>query len=172
MAKTTQRAFALSLAILFLITTVGFSAYVIWEMFSKKDNSSQQTAQNQQEDNVPKEQLQNYTPQADVTELKIEDIVVGTGAEAKADSTVTAHYTGAIASTGEIFESTLTGGEPATFALSNVIEGWREGVPGMKVGGKRRLIIPADQAYGSQSPSADIPPNSALVFDIELIEVQ
>jgi FKBP-type peptidyl-prolyl cis-trans isomerase len=62
-------------------------------------------------------------------------------------------------------------GRPATFPLSHVIEGWQKGVPGMKVGGTRRLIIPAAQAYGSSSPSASIPPNSDLVFDIELVSV-
>ncbi len=178
MGQTTQRAFALSLAILFLVTTVGFSAYVIWEMFNKKDDtassSQQQTAdasEQQQEDPLKGQQLENFTPVDNVTELKIEDITVGTGDEAKADSTVTAHYTGAIASTGTIFESSK-GGDPATFALDQVIAGWKEGVPGMKVGGKRRLIIPADKAYGEQSPSEDIPANSALVFDIELVAVK
>ncbi len=177
MAKTTERAFALSLAILFLVTTIGFSGYVVWEMMNQ--NNSTKTAQEAQEDSNNKsqedtmkgQQLANFTPVSDVTELKIEDLTVGTGAEATKDSTVTAHYTGAIASTGKIFESS-TNGEPATFALSQVIEGWKEGVPGMKVGGKRRLIIPAEKAYGAQSPSPDIPANSALVFDIELIGVK
>ncbi len=177
MAKTTERAFALSLAVLFLVTTVGFSGFVVWEMMNQKDtkDSSQLTQDttnnNQQEDTMKGQQLANFTPISDVTELKIEDLTVGTGDEAKPDSTVTAHYTGAIASTGKIFESS-TNGEPATFALSQVIAGWKEGVPGMKVGGKRRLIIPADKAYGAQSPSPDIPANSALVFDIELIAVK
>lgn len=178
-AQTTQRAFALSLAILFLITTVGFSAYVIWEMFTKKDTQAQTTSQKtadstkqQQEDPLKGQQLENYTPVSDVTELKIEDIKVGDGAEAKADSTVVAHYTGAIASTGVIFQSSLNN-DPVTFSLNQVIAGWKEGVPGMKEGGKRRLIIPADKAYGENPPpGSDIPPNSALVFDIELVKVQ
>lgn len=181
MSQTTQRAFALSLAILFLATTVGFSGYVVWEMFNKKDDKSAQqqlaeAAQNKQQ--TPKEgslkgqQLENFTPVASVPELKIEDIKVGEGAEATAESTVTAHYTGAIASTGAIFESSLDSGQPATFALNQVIKGWQEGVPGMKVGGTRRLIIPAALAYGDQSPSPDIPANSALVFDIVLKDVK
>lgn len=179
MAQTTQRAFALSLAILFIVTTVGFSGFVIWQMYdeSKKSKDTSQTDSSQtadqaaQEDPLKGSQLENYTPVENVTELKIEDIVVGDGDEAKAGSTVTAHYTGALASTGVIFESSLNS-EPATFPLDSVITGWGEGVPGMKVGGKRRLIIPADKAYGEQSPSPDIPANSALVFDIELIAVQ
>lgn len=178
MAKTTERAFALSLAILFLVTTVGFSGFVVWEMMNQKDSktSALEDAQDskdnkKQEDSMKGQQLANFTPVNDVSELKIEDITVGDGPVANADSTVTAHYTGAIASTGKIFESSTTG-EPATFALNQVIDGWKEGVPGMKVGGKRRLIIPAEKAYGAQSPSPDIPANSALVFDIELLAVK
>lgn len=177
MAKTTERAFALSLAILFLVTTVGFSGFVVWEMMNQKDTKSsaleaqESKNENSQEDTMKGQQLANFTPVSEVPELKIEDLTAGTGDEAKPDSTVTAHYTGAIASTGKIFESS-TNGEPATFALDQVIAGWKEGVPGMKVGGKRRLIIPAEKAYGAQSPSPDIPPNSALVFDIELIAVK
>lgn len=175
MGQTTQRAFALSLAILFLVTTIGFSAFVAWEMYNKKDATSEgaktaETAQ-PQEDPLKGQQLDNFTPVDSVSELKIEDIEVGDGAEAKPESTVTAHYTGAVASTGKIFESSVNGTAP-TFALNQVIDGWKEGVPGMKVGGKRRLIIPAAMAYGETSPSPDIPANSALVFDIELIDVK
>jgi len=181
MAQTTQRAFALSLAILFLITTVGFSGYVIWQMYheskNSKDTSSAQTQTdaNQKvasEDTLKGQQLENFTPVAEVNELQVIDITPGTGTEVAATSTVTAHYTGAVASTGKIFESSLSGGEPVTFPLDQVIEGWKQGLVGMKAGGKRRLIIPASMAYGEQSPSADIPANSALVFDIELVSVQ
>ncbi len=181
MAQTTQRAFALSLAILFLITTVGFSGYVIWQMYHESKNSSTaETAKtdstaNQEvasEDSLKGQQLPDFTPVAEVTELQVIDQEVGTGAEVAATSTVTAHYTGAVASTGTIFESSLSSGEPVTFPLDQVIQGWKEGLVGMKAGGKRRLIIPASMAYGDQSPSADIPANSALVFDIELVSVQ
>lgn len=180
MAKTTQRAFALSLAILFAITTVGFSGFVIWQMYqenkdanSERTNASQQeqSANQQQEDPLRGQKLDNFTPVDKVTELKIEDIKVGDGKEATASSTVVAHYTGALAKDGTIFQSSL-GGEPPEFSLDQVIAGWKEGVPGMKVGGKRRLLIPADKAYGEQSPSEDIPANSDLVFDIELQEVK
>ena len=180
--QTTQRAFALSLAILFLITTVGFSGYVIWQMYHESKNSSstastanKDDAANQEvakEDALKGQQLENFTPVAEVTELQVIDTTPGTGTEVAATSTVTAHYTGAVASTGKIFESSLSGGEPVTFPLDQVIEGWKQGLVGMKAGGKRRLIIPASMAYGEQSPSADIPANSALVFDIELVSVQ
>jgi FKBP-type peptidyl-prolyl cis-trans isomerase len=79
-------------------------------------------------------------------------------------------YTGAVAATGTIFESSLDTGQPANFPLSGVIKGWQEGIPGMKEGGKRRLIIPADLAYGA-SGNGTIPPNAALVFDVTLISV-
>lgn len=116
--------------------------------------------------------LENFQPTADkVAELKIEDIKIGEGDEAKADSTITAHYTGAIVATGKIFQSSKDTGQPFTSPLSNLISGWKTGIPGMKVGGIRRLTIPSDQAYGPNG-SGTIPPNSDLVFDIELIGVK
>jgi FKBP-type peptidyl-prolyl cis-trans isomerase FkpA len=101
------------------------------------------------------------------------DLVVGTGATALATSTVTVSYT------GWLYDTSKTDGKGAqfetspssTFLLSQVIAGWRQGVPGMKVGGSRRLIIPPDLAYGS-SGSGPIPPNATLVFDIGLLAVQ
>ena len=85
---------------------------------------------------------------------------------------VTAHYTGAVAATGIIFQSSLDSGQPIPFALDQVIKGWTDGVPGMKEGGKRRLIIPADQAYGATPPQgSNIPANAPLVFDIELVKI-
>ena len=104
--------------------------------------------------------------------LEIIDIVVGEGQEVPNEATITAHYTGALCADGTIFESSHDGGRPATFGLEQVIEGWTKGVPGMKVGGTRRLIIPSDMAYGQRRASSAIPPNSDLVFDIELIAVQ
>ncbi len=106
-----------------------------------------------------------------VDELKIIDLVEGAGETVKEHDTITAHYTGAIASTGIIFQSSHDFGDPATFGLNQVIKGWTVGVPGMRVGGKRRLIIPSVMAYGSRRASAAIPPNSDLVFDIELVSI-
>ena len=119
--------------------------------------------------------LQDYTPigkKHNVPELQIIDLVVGDGQEAPVESTITAHYTGALCADGTIFESSHDSGNPATFGLWQVIEGWTKGVPGMKVGGTRRLVIPAEMAYGQRRASAQIPPNSDLVFDIELLAVQ
>ncbi len=113
-------------------------------------------------------QLQNFTPVASVPELQKVDLTEGQGTEVKSTDTVTVDYTGAVAATGKIFESSKDSGQPATFGLNQVIKGWTDGVPGMKVGGTRRLVIPAAQAYGASSPSPDIPANADLVFDITL----
>lgn len=112
--------------------------------------------------------LANFDPIAKVEQLQSIDIVIGSGEEVPAGATITAHYTGALCANGTIFQSSHDFGEPISFGLSQVIRGWTDGVPGMKVGGTRRLIIPSDQAYGSVRAAANIPPNSDLVFDIEL----
>lgn len=115
--------------------------------------------------------LTGFEPVASVQNLEMMDTVEGTGAVVPEGATITAHYTGALCSDGTIFQSSHDIGRPITFPLNGVIKGWTDGVPGMKVGGTRRLIIPAEQAYGSSSPSANIPANSDLVFDIELVEL-
>jgi len=119
--------------------------------------------------------LQDFTPlgkKAKVTELQIIDTVVGEGDEVPTEATVTVHYTGALCADGIIFESSHDSGNTATFGLEQVISGWTQGVPGMKIGGTRRLIIPSELAYGQRRASAQIGPNSDLVFDIELIAIQ
>lgn len=103
-------------------------------------------------------------------ELQIIDEVVGTGAEANPDSTVTVQYAGVLAADGEEFDSSWSRGEPATFPLSGVIEGWSKGLVGMKEGGRRTLIIPSDLAYGPQGRPG-IPANSDLVFTVDLEQV-
>lgn len=116
--------------------------------------------------------LEDYETRNDVTELEIIDKEEGSGETVPEGATVTAHYTGALAETGEIFQSSYDRGEPVSFSLNRVVEGWTQGVPGMKVGGTRRLIIPADLAYGANPPpSSNIPPNAPLVFDITIMEV-
>src|SRR5688572_22223609 len=115
--------------------------------------------------------LANFTPLAQVPELQIIDTVEGTGAVVPEGATITAHYTGALCKDGTIFQSSHDFGEPVTFGLDQVIAGWTKGVPGMKVGGTRRLVIPSAMAYGSARAAANIPPNSDLVFDIELVAI-
>jgi FKBP-type peptidyl-prolyl cis-trans isomerase len=112
-----------------------------------------------------------FDPIKDVIELNVIDLIVGTGAEVPEGATITAHYTGALAVDGTIFQSSHDFGQPVTFGLHQVIAGWTQGVPGMKIGGTRRLLIPAELAYGSRRASASIPPNSDLVFDIELTAI-
>lgn len=115
--------------------------------------------------------LTNFEPIASVNELQIIDLVEGTGAEVPENATITAHYTGALCKDGTIFQSSHDFGDPISFGLNQVIAGWTKGVPGMKVGGTRRLIIPSAMAYGSVRAAANIPPNSDLVFDIELVSL-
>ncbi len=116
--------------------------------------------------------LADFTPTTEVKELQKIDITPGTGEEVKPGDTITAHYTGAVAATGIVFQSSLDMGQPIAFSLNGVIKGWTQGVPGMKVGGKRRLIIPSELAYGANPPSGSgIPANAALAFDIELVKI-
>jgi len=105
--------------------------------------------------------------------LIIEDIVVGDGVEAKALDKVTVHYTGKLGD-GTVFDSSKNPGrDPFSFTvgIGVVIKGWDEGVPGMKVGGTRKLTIPPDMGYGAQGAGGVIPPNATLIFDIELLKV-
>lgn len=106
-----------------------------------------------------------------VTELKIEDIKIGTGTEVKSGNTIVVHYTGRLVN-GTVFDSSV-GGQPfiTKIGVGQVIEGWEKGLLGMKVGGMRRLLIPPDLGYGSQG-TGSIPPNATLIFDIELLEVK
>ena len=99
-----------------------------------------------------------------------EDMKIGEGAEVKTGGAVVAHYHGTLKDGGKIFDSSYARGEPVAFPLAGVIPGWQKGVPGMKVGGIRKLTIPAAQGYGAQGAGPDIPPNSDLVFIIELVD--
>jgi len=103
--------------------------------------------------------------------LVIEDLVVGTGATAAVGDTVTVHYVGTFTN-GMKFDSSYDRGQPYPFQIGagRVIAGWDQGVPGMKVGGKRRLTIPPDLAYGSRGQGS-IPPNTTLVFEIDLLSI-
>ncbi len=105
--------------------------------------------------------------------LIIEDKIIGTGTEAKAGDSVTVHYVGSLLN-GTIFDASRNHGDQGfTFLLGagQVIKGWDQGVAGMKVGGKRKLTIPADLAYGSQAVGGVIPANSTLIFEVELLKV-
>jgi FKBP-type peptidyl-prolyl cis-trans isomerase len=105
--------------------------------------------------------------------LKYEDLVAGTGASPKAGQTCSVHYTGWLTN-GSKFDSSRDRGQPFTFPIGQgaVIKGWDEGVMGMKVGGKRKLMVPPALAYGADGFPPVIPPNSELVFEVELLGVQ
>lgn len=111
-------------------------------------------------------------PAEPATALSCQDLVVGDGTEAKAGDTVTVQYVGVAQSTGKQFDASWDRGEPATFGLTEVIKGWTDGIPGMKVGGRRLLTIPGDQAYGPSGRPPDIGPNETLVFVIDLKETK
>ena len=134
----------------------------------------EQSVNSQKQMNPNTKILSNFTPVSNTPTLQKIDLVVGSGAEVKPGATVSVHYTGAVAATGVIFQSSKDfGPTPVTFPLSGVIKGWTDGIPGMKVGGTRRLVIPAAEAYGATPPpGSGIPANADLVFDVELISIQ
>jgi peptidylprolyl isomerase len=105
------------------------------------------------------------------TTLLTKDLIVGTGPEAKTGENLTVNYVGALYKGGKVFDASWKRKEPFTFALgkSQVIAGWDKGLQGMKVGGRRLLIIPATLGYGAKGAGASIPPNSALVFVVDLL---
>lgn len=170
MVRTRDRVIALVIAVAFFATSVATSVFFIVDLYKgnkQAKNVNQTNTNNQSGQKLEGTKLAGFEPMAEVAELQIIDLEVGTGDEVKPGDTVTVDYTGALAANGTIFQSSLDYGQPVTFSLQEVIKGWTEGIPGMKVGGKRRLIIPADMAYGSQARPG-IPANSALVFDVTL----
>jgi peptidylprolyl isomerase len=104
------------------------------------------------------------------TTLESKDIVVGTGAEVSSTSTITFHYTLMTWSNGALIESSWTSGSPATFPLTQLIVGWQQGIPGMKVGGRRLLVVPPDLGYGAQG-SGPVGPNETLIFVMDIVSV-
>lgn len=107
-------------------------------------------------------------------DLLVEEIIVGSGEEARAGQTAVVHYVGVGVSTGEEFDSSWNRGEPFTFPLGagHVIQGWDQGVVGMKVGGRRRLVIPAHLGYGNQGAGGVIAPGETLIFVIDLVALR
>lgn len=106
--------------------------------------------------------------------LQIEDLTVGDGAEAKAGQRVEVHYVGVAWSTGQQFDASWDRGQPFSFGLGGgqVIEGWDDGVAGMKVGGRRRLTIPPEMGYGERGAGGVIKPGETLVFVVDLLGVR
>jgi FKBP-type peptidyl-prolyl cis-trans isomerase len=147
-------------------------AYIIFVITPFSSTSSENTTANSDThaavpaNTKPKSNL----PQA--TELKIEDLKVGDGQEVKSGDTVVMNYVGTLTD-GTKFDSSYDRGTPfeTKIGVGQVIEGWDKGVVGMKVGGKRRLTIPPSMGYGDQ-PAGSIPPNSTLIFEVELVSIK
>jgi peptidylprolyl isomerase len=149
-AKKSDSKTNMILGLLIVAVVVGFGAYWFW--FNGTGGGSEITT---------------------ASGLKYIDYKVGTGASPSPGKQVTVHYTGTLEN-GKKFDSSVDRGQPFTFAIGTggVIKGWDEGVMTMKVGGKRKLIIPANLGYGARGAGADIPPNSTLLFDVELLDVK
>lgn len=188
MARMRDRSFAGFFALLFLITSSATTIAVIVVLVqqhsaskasdgaSSTQASAKSTPVKSQTSSTTKLQgtkLNNFTPLSSISKLQEIDTTPGSGAVVKSTDTVTVDYTGAVAATGVVFQSSLDTGQPVTFPLNQVIPGWTQGVPGMKVGGTRRLLIPAALAYGANPPAGSgIPANADLVFDITLHSIK
>lgn len=161
------------LGYIFFIGVVTFGIVYILNYSNKKTSEVLPTS-------TPKQVVAESSPKGDnvkmqenVTELKIEDLVVGTGAEAVTGKLITVNYTGTLTD-GTKFDSSLNPGrDPFEFTLGagEVIQGWDKGFAGMKVGGKRKLTIPSDMGYGDMG-SGPIPPKATLIFEVELLGVK
>jgi peptidylprolyl isomerase len=122
---------------------------------------------------LSKEPTVTPPPGAAPTKLETKDLIVGTGPEAKAGDTITVNYVGVLFKGGKVFDASWNRKEPFTFVLGKgqVIPGWDQGIVGMKVGGRRQLIIPAPLAYGAKGSPPAIPANATLVFVVDLLGV-
>jgi FKBP-type peptidyl-prolyl cis-trans isomerase len=114
----------------------------------------------------------NPEPLTKGDKLEITDLTIGSGAAAQAGNRVSVHYTGTLTD-GTVFDTSLKRGQPFTFNLGagDVIAGWDQGVAGMKVGGKRKLVIPPELGYGASGAGGVIPPNATLIFEVELLSI-
>jgi FKBP-type peptidyl-prolyl cis-trans isomerase len=148
-----------------LLSLIGMMAIAMWA----QSNSAKKTGH--PDTSAPTKVT--GAPTKTASGLEYWDIKQGTGATAEKGQTVKVHYTGWFTD-GKKFDSSVDRGEPFTFKLGNgdVIKGWDEGVAGMKIGGKRQLRVPPDLAYGQRGYPGAIPPNSTLIFDVELLGVQ
>lgn len=113
------------------------------------------------------------TAKASTSRLVVEDLVIGRGATAEAGQDILVHYVGRLQANGQQFDSSRARRDPLDFALGagDVIKGWDQGIPGMKVGGTRRLTIPPELAYAEHGCGGVIPPQATLVFEVELLEI-
>lgn len=181
MARKRERIFALFGALLFLGTSSALTVAVILQQIQQNNQKAATASPTKSSQTPTKEnnkamlqgtQLENFVPVSQISKLEGVDTTPGTGDTVKSSDTITVDYTGAVASTGAIFQSSKDSGQTATFPLNQVIPGWTQGIPGMKVGGTRRLLIPASLAYAGNPPSGSgIPVNADLVFDVTVYKI-
>lgn len=181
-----KRVTSFILAFIIFGSAVASAIFVVQAMRKEQENdeavasqldeqTNQQTTEEKQpvnENALKGKPLSNFVPSTErLSEVKIDDLTVGTGAEiTSAEQSVTAHYTGAKVLDGIVFESSKDTGRTFTSELNGLIKGWQTGMIGMKVGGIRRLTIPAALAYGDDESSGR--PTGDLVFDIELVGLE
>lgn len=186
MNKTAQRVFIWIIAITMIVGTVGaFFGIILANNNANRQQDEitkqlqQQQAQQQACQAAQAPEGSVYTKPEPVTfekdsisEVKTEDVKVGEGKEVTSvNDCVTVHYLGNT-SDGKVFDNSYDRGQPIAFTLSGVIQGWQEGLIGMKEGGARKIFIPSDKAYGEQGAPGSIGPNEPLYFYVELIDVQ
>lgn len=185
-----QRVAAFLLAALFLFSTIGATAYVVWEINrddvlvteTPEEKAASEAASAQQDatasNTCGSAEVAAVAPKAvpsvtkvdgSVTELKKVDISVGDGEEVQPGDCVTVLYYGTLAKDGTKFDGNYESGQPIELSLSGVISGWTDGIPGMKVGGVRRLEIPFAQGYGEAGSGETIPPSSDLIFEVQVL---
>lgn len=182
MKQTLGRAGALLGALLFLVTSAALTIFVIWQAAHQDNTTTPDTTTPQAQTcdittPVPAQTLQSpavYKPTGKVSTLQVTDLKPGTGQAAQNGDCLVMKYQGNLASNGSVFDENYSKPQALQFALGQhqVIQGWDEGLVGMKVGGERRLVIPSALAYGSQSPSSSIPANSNLVFIVQLLSIK
>lgn len=184
MVKTSQRIFAGFMAVLFGVTAIAFSAFVIYDISQSRKTQQQekevaqgQGQQAQCSDSAQRPPLdapEAFKPEGAVSELQVTDLEPGDGPGSKAGDCLVVKYYGTLASNGTLFDENFTKSTAFALALGQglVIQGWEEGLVGMKSNGLRRLVIPAAKAYGASSPSEKIPANSDLVFVVKLLEIK
>lgn len=183
MASRGERIFAWVGVGVAVVSAVALTVAVVLQQVVANQNQSQNAANtntlnaqscadNNTETALPAPDV--YKPDGTVTALQTTDLVAGTGAAVKSGDCLVVKYYGTLASNGTMFDENFT--KPTGFAFTvgqgQVIQGWDQGLIGMRAGGTRRLVIPAALAYGGQSPSSAIPANSDLVFVVKLLRIQ
>lgn len=180
--NNSQRVVAFLLASMFLLTTLAATGFVLYQLNTESGIVTESTDVSEQPQDpadacggselaavAPRPVPTITTAPVPVAQLETVDVEVGSGEDVAPGACVSALYYGTLASTGEKFDGNYETGQPIEFSLDGVIPGWTQGIPGMKVGGVRRLVIPANLAYGEQGSGSTIPPNSDLVFEVQIL---